>query len=144
MDFVLQNTKQDRGNGVECCTFFLCPDQPGAGGDPGEGRHAPGRIHPEKALADVAAAIDKATKAVVAREEQAIKALTGVSRLDLGIINQLMPKQKATLEAAREEYQWVLMVNQAEEETLAEKRALRAWWVNGTTYSPPRLFRRSA
>ena len=77
-----------------------------------------------KALADAAAAIDKATKAVAALEEQAIKALTGESQLDLGIINQLMPKQKAALEAAKEEYQRILMVNQAEEETLAEKRAL--------------------
>ena len=77
-----------------------------------------------KALADAAAAIDKATKAVAALEEQAIKALTGESQLDLGIINQLMPKQKAALQAAQEEYQRILMVNQAEEETLAEKRAL--------------------
>lgn len=77
-----------------------------------------------KALADAAAAVDKATKAVAALEEQAIKALTGESQLDLGIINQLMPKQKGALEAAKEEYQRILMVNQAEEETLAEKRAL--------------------
>lgn len=77
-----------------------------------------------KALADASAAIDKATKAVAALEEQAIKSLTGESQLDLGIINQLMPKQKAALEAAKEEYQRILMVNQAEEETLAEKRAL--------------------
>ena len=75
-----------------------------------------------KALADAAAAVDKAAKAVAALEDQAIKALTGESQLDLGIINQLMPKQKATLEAAREEYQRVLMVNQAEEEMLEAKR----------------------
>ena len=66
--------------------------------------------------------MDKATKAVAALEEQTIKALTGESQLDLGIINQLMPKQKAALEAAREEYQRILMVNQAEEETLEAKR----------------------
>ena len=52
-----------------------------------------------KALADAAAAVDKAAKAVAALEDQAIKALTGESQLDLGIINQLMPKQKAALEA---------------------------------------------
>ena len=75
-----------------------------------------------KALADAAAAVDKAAKAVAALEEQTIKALTGEAALDLGIINQLMPKQKAALEAAREEYQRILMVNQAEEETLEEKR----------------------
>ena len=75
-----------------------------------------------KALADAAAAVDKAAKAVAALEDQAIKALTGESQLDLGIINQLMPKQKAALEAAREEYQRVLMVNQAEEEMLEAKR----------------------
>ena len=45
-----------------------------------------------KALADVAAAADKATKAVAALEDPAIKALTGEAALDLGIINQLMPK----------------------------------------------------
>ena len=75
-----------------------------------------------KALADAAAAVDKATKAVAALEDQAIKALTGESQLDLAIINQLMPKQKAVLEAAREEYQRILLVNQAEEETLEAKR----------------------
>ena len=75
-----------------------------------------------KALANAAATVDKAAKAVAAVESQAIKALTGISRLDLGIINQLMPKQKAALEAAREEYQRVLMVNQAEEEMLEVKR----------------------
>lgn len=74
-----------------------------------------------KDLAD-AAAVDKAAKAVAALEDQAIKALTGESALDLGIINHLMPKQKAALEAAREEYQRVLMVNQAEEEMLEAKR----------------------
>lgn len=75
-----------------------------------------------RALADAAAAVDKATKAVAALEDQAIKALTGESQLDLAIINQLMPKQKAVLEAAREEYQRILLVNQAEEETLEAKR----------------------
>lgn len=75
-----------------------------------------------KALADAAAAVDKVAKAVAALEEQAIKALTGESQLDLGIINQLMPKQKVALEAAREEYQRILLVNQAEEETLEAKR----------------------
>ena len=62
-----------------------------------------------KALADAAAAVDKAAKAVAALEEQTIKALTGESQLDLGIINQLMPKQKTALEAAREEYQRILI-----------------------------------
>ena len=75
-----------------------------------------------KALADAAAAVDKAAKAVAALEDQAIKALTGESQLDLGIINQLMPKQKAALEAAREEYQRILLVNQAEEEMHEAKR----------------------
>ena len=75
-----------------------------------------------KALADAAAAVDRATKAVAALEEQTIKALTGEAALDVGIINQLMPKQKAALEAAREEYQRILLVNQAEEEMLEAKR----------------------
>ena len=74
-----------------------------------------------KALADAAATVDKAAKAVADLEDQAIKALTGESQLDLGIINQLMPKQKAALETAREEYQCILLVNQAEEETLEAK-----------------------
>ena len=75
-----------------------------------------------KALADAAAAVDRAAKAVSALEDQAIKALTGESQLDLGIINQLMPKQKAALESAREEYQRILLVNQVEEEALEVKR----------------------
>ena len=75
-----------------------------------------------KALTDAAAAMEKAAKAVAALEDQAVKALTGESQLDLSIINQLMPKQKAALEAAREEYQRILLVNQAEEESLAFKR----------------------
>ena len=42
--------------------------------------------------------------------------------MDLEIINQLMPKQKAALAQAKEEYQRILLANQAEEETLALKR----------------------
>lgn len=34
-------------------------------------------------------------RAVAALEDQAIKALAGESQLDLAIINQLIPKQKA-------------------------------------------------
>ena len=75
-----------------------------------------------KALKDAEAAIEKAAKAVAALEEEAVKALTGESRLDLSIINQLMPKQKAALDQAKEEYQRILLANQAEEETLAAKR----------------------
>lgn len=75
-----------------------------------------------KALKDAEAAIEKAVKAVSALEDEAVKALTGESRLDLGIINQLMPKQQAALSQAKEEYQRILLANQAEEETLALKR----------------------
>ena len=75
-----------------------------------------------KALKDAEAAIEKAAKAVAALEEEAVKALTGESRLDLSIINQLMPKQKAAMDQAKEEYQRILLANQAEEETLAAKR----------------------
>lgn len=75
-----------------------------------------------KALKDAEAAIDRASKAVAALEEEALKALTGESRLDFSIINQLMPKQKAALEQAREEYQRILLANQAEEERLSAKR----------------------
>lgn len=75
-----------------------------------------------KALKDAAEAMDKAAKAVAALEDEALKALTGESRLDLSIINQIMPKQKAALDQAREEYQRILLANQAEEETLAAKR----------------------
>ena len=42
--------------------------------------------------------------------------------MDLEIINQLMPKQQAALSQAKEEYQRILLANQAEEETLALKR----------------------
>ena len=75
-----------------------------------------------KTLKDAEAAIEKASKAVAALEDEAVKALTGESRLDLSIINQLMPKQKAALEQAKEEYQRILLANQAEEETLTAKR----------------------
>ena len=75
-----------------------------------------------KALKDAEAAVEKATKAVAALENEALKALTGESRLDLDIINQLMPKQQAALKQAQEEYQRILLANQAEEETLALKR----------------------
>ena len=75
-----------------------------------------------KALKDAEAAIEKASKAVAALEDEAVKALTGEARLDLSIINQLMPKQKAALEQAKEEYQRILLANQAEEETLTAKR----------------------
>ena len=59
---------------------------------------------------------------MAALENEALKALTGESRLDLDIINQLMPKQQAALKQAQEEYQRILLANQAEEETLALKR----------------------
>ena len=75
-----------------------------------------------KALKDAEAAVEKATKTVAALENEALKALTGESRLDLDIINQLMPKQQAALKQAQEEYQRILLANQAEEETLALKR----------------------
>lgn len=75
-----------------------------------------------KALKDAEAAIEKAAKAVAALEEEAVKALTGENRLDLDIINQLMSKQQATLKRAQEEYQRILLANQAEEEALALKR----------------------
>lgn len=75
-----------------------------------------------KALKDAEAAIEKVAKAVSALEDEAVKALTGESRLDLDIINQLMPKQQAALKQAQEEYQRILLANQAEEETLALKR----------------------
>ena len=55
-------------------------------------------------------------------EDEAIKALTGESRLDLSIINQLLPRQRDALEQAKEEYQRILLANQAEEETLTAKR----------------------
>ncbi len=75
-----------------------------------------------KAMADAAAAMDRVAKVVAALREQPIKALASEAVMDVGIINQLMPKQKAALEAAREEYQRILLVNQAEEETLEAKR----------------------
>ena len=47
----------------------------------------------DKALKDTAEAVDKAAKAVAVLEDETLKALTGESRLDLSIINQLMLKQ---------------------------------------------------
>ena len=62
------------------------------------------RTAQQKALRDAQAAVEKAAKAVTALEEEAVKALTGESQLDLGIVNQLMPRKKADLEAATREY----------------------------------------
>lgn len=76
-----------------------------------------------KALKDAEAAIEKAAKAVAALEDEAVKALTGEGRIDLNIINQILPKQKAALDQAHEEYQRILLENQAEEEALMMKRS---------------------
>ena len=75
-----------------------------------------------KALKDAETAMEKAAKAVAALEGEAIKALTGESRLDFGIINQLMPKHKAAFDSAKEEYQRILLENQSAEEMLTVKR----------------------
>ena len=74
-----------------------------------------------KALKDAEVAIDCASKSVAALEGEALKTLTAEGCLDLSIINQLMPKQKATLEQAQEEYQRILLANQAKEERLSAK-----------------------
>ena len=66
-----------------------------------------------KVLKNAEAAIEKAAKAVGALEEEAVKALTGEFQLDLSIINQLKLKQKAALDQAKEEYQRILLANQA-------------------------------
>ena len=71
-----------------------------------------------KALANVSTAVDRTAKAMAVLENQTIKALTDEAQLDLAIINQMMPKQKAALESAHKEYQRILLINQAEEETL--------------------------
>lgn len=74
-----------------------------------------------KVFKNAEAAIEKAAKAVAALEEEAVKALTGESRLDLSIIHQLILK-KVALDQAKEEYQKILLANEAEEEMLAAKR----------------------
>lgn len=75
-----------------------------------------------KVLADAAEAVEKEMKGLAAIEEQALKALKGENQLDLENINQLMTKQKRAVEMAQEEYQRILMVNQAEEESLNNAR----------------------
>ena len=54
-----------------------------------------------KALKDAEVAVEKAAKAVAALEDEAIKALTGESRFDLSIINQLLLRQRYDLEQAK-------------------------------------------
>lgn len=76
----------------------------------------------QKALRDAQAAVERAAKAVAALEDEAVKALTGESQLDLGIVNQLMPKKKAELEAASAEYDRVKKVYEDEGQRLMEKQ----------------------
>ncbi len=76
----------------------------------------------KKVLKDAETAIEKASKALSSLEEEAVKALTGESRLDFSIINQLIPKHRAALDSAKEEYQRILIENQAEEDLLTTKR----------------------
>ena len=76
----------------------------------------------QKAIKGAQPAMGKAAKAVAALEEEAIKALTDENQLDLAIINQLMPKQKAAYEQARQEYERILLENQAEEDRMVAKR----------------------
>ena len=77
----------------------------------------------QKALRDAQAAVERAAKAVAALEEEAVKALTGESQLDLGIVNQLMPRKKAELEAASAEYDRVKKVYEDEGQRLLEKQS---------------------
>lgn len=57
----------------------------------------------EMALAHAEDALQKAQAEMAALEEEAVKALTGESKLDISFINGLIPKRKAALERATEE-----------------------------------------
>ena len=76
----------------------------------------------QKALRDAQTAVEKAAKAVTALEEETVKALTGESQLDLGIVNQLMPRKKADLEAATREYDRLRELIENETQRLQEKQ----------------------
>ena len=57
----------------------------------------------EMALAHAEDALQKAQAEMAALEEEAVKALTGESKLDISFINGLIPKRKVALERATEE-----------------------------------------
>ena len=57
----------------------------------------------EIALANAEEALQKAQAEMSALEDEAVKALTGESKLDISFINGLIPKRRATLEKATEE-----------------------------------------
>ena len=85
----------------------------------------------QKALKDAQAVVEKTSKAVTALEEEVVKALTGESKLDLAIVNQLMNKKKAELDAATQEYDHILQIIADEGQRLQEKaeklRELQHW-----------------
>lgn len=57
----------------------------------------------EDALANAEEALEKAQNEMIALEEEAVKALTGESKLDINFINGLIPKRRANLEKATAE-----------------------------------------
>lgn len=57
----------------------------------------------EIALANAEEALQKAQAEMSALEDEAVKALTGESKLDISFINGLIPKRRAALEKATEE-----------------------------------------
>jgi len=77
------------------------------------------------------AAVKDAEKAVSALEEEAVKSLMGEKSLDISIINDLMPKKKATLEGAKEHLASIRLEIEAEsaakEKHQYELKSIRTW-----------------
>ena len=74
---------------------------------------------------------ENAQKQVTALEEEAVKALTGESQLDLSIVNQMLLKHRAKLEASQKAMEEAQARMQAEQEnakaTKAQVDELLSW-----------------
>ena len=66
---------------------------------------------------------ENAQKQVTALEEEAVKALTGESQLDLGLVNSMLVKHRAKLEAARTAMQDAQVRMDAEKENAKEAKS---------------------
>ena len=66
---------------------------------------------------------ENAQKQVTALEEEAVKALTGESQLDLGVVNQMLMKHRAKLETAQRTMEDAKMRMEAEKENAKATKA---------------------
>jgi len=83
------------------------------------------------ALKNAEAAFRKAKRDLEALENEAIKAITGDSQLDLSVVNMLIQKHQATLEAAKVTYEGLVAAAETQAEQQAYKEAevamIKSW-----------------